>query len=123
MVLSVASSISFATAVHPERPGNSQRPGPAATWPAAGIQGVREQRLQRDRTYTQTVPVAGVSPKTVSATNTTVSTTALNVSWLLTYTSTNPAQRGIASNCLGKPRSALTTTGRPRAAVIPTTRP
>jgi hypothetical protein len=56
--------------------------------------------------YTQTVPVSGASPQVVSTTNTTVSTTAANVSWKLTYTSTNPAQRSIPANCLEK--SALT---------------
>lgn len=49
---------------------------------------------------TQTVPVTGASPQTVSTTNTTVSTTAGNVSWLVSYTSTNPAQRSIPATCL-----------------------
>jgi hypothetical protein len=52
--------------------------------------------------YTQTVPVSGASPKTVSTTNTTVSTTAAHVSWQLTYTSTNPAQQNIPATCLEK---------------------
>lgn len=52
--------------------------------------------------YTQTVPVSGASPQTVQTTNTTVSTTAANVSWRLTYTSTNPAQRSIGPNCFEK---------------------
>jgi hypothetical protein len=52
--------------------------------------------------YTQTVAVGGASPQTVSTTNTTVSTTAANVSWRLTYTSTNPAQRSISATCLEK---------------------
>jgi hypothetical protein len=56
--------------------------------------------------YTQTVSVSGASPQTVSTTNTTVSTTAANVSWRLTYTSTNPAQRDIPATCLE--RTALT---------------
>jgi hypothetical protein len=50
----------------------------------------------------QTKTVAGASPQTVSTTNTTVSTTAANISWKLTYTSTNPAQRSIAANCFEK---------------------
>jgi len=49
--------------------------------------------------YTQPVTVSGSSPQTVHTTNTTVSTTAANVSWQLTYTSTNPAQRSIPANC------------------------
>ena len=56
--------------------------------------------------YTQSVGVSGVSPQTVSTTNTTVSTTAANVSWLISYDSTNPAQRDIPANCLEK--TALT---------------
>ncbi len=56
--------------------------------------------------FTQTVPVSGGSPQTVSTTNTTVSTTAATVSWLVSYDSTNPAQRDIPANCLEK--TALT---------------
>jgi len=52
--------------------------------------------------YTQTLPVSGASPQTVQTTNTTVSTTAANLSWRLTYTSTNPAQRSIGPNCFEK---------------------
>jgi hypothetical protein len=61
--------------------------------------------------YTQTVPVSGASPQTVSTTNTTVSTTAANVSWRLTYTSTNPAQRSIPANCLEKTALAIDNDG------------
>jgi hypothetical protein len=50
--------------------------------------------------YTKTVSVSGSSPQTVQTDNTTVSTTAANVSWRLTYTSTNPAQQDIGPNCL-----------------------
>jgi hypothetical protein len=56
--------------------------------------------------YTQTVSVSGTSPRTVSTTNTTVSTTAANVSWRLTYTSTNSGQKSIPATCLEK--TALT---------------
>ena len=52
--------------------------------------------------YTQNVSVSGASPQTVSTTNTTVSTTAANVSWQLTYTSTNPGQRNSPATCLEK---------------------
>jgi hypothetical protein len=61
--------------------------------------------------YTQTVAVAGGSPQTVSTTNTTVSTTAANVSWRLTYTSTNPAQRSIPATCLEKTALAIDNNG------------
>lgn len=56
--------------------------------------------------YTQTVTVSGASPQTVKTTNTTVSTTAANVSWLVGYASTNPAQDPISPKCFEK--SALT---------------
>ena len=46
--------------------------------------------------------VAGASPQTVQTLNTTVSTTAANISWLVSYTSTNPAQRDIAASCFEK---------------------
>jgi hypothetical protein len=52
--------------------------------------------------YTETVPVSGASPRTVNTSNTTVSTTASNISWRVTYTSTNTAQRGIPASCFEK---------------------
>jgi hypothetical protein len=52
--------------------------------------------------HDQTVTVSGGSPQTVSTTNTTHSTTSANVSWLVSYTSTNPAQRSITATCLEK---------------------
>jgi hypothetical protein len=48
---------------------------------------------------TESRPVSGTSPKTVSTTNTTVSTTAANISWLVDYDSTNTAQRDIPASC------------------------
>ncbi len=61
--------------------------------------------------YTQTVTVTGASPQTVATTNTTVSTTAANVSWRLTYTSTNPAQKSIPATCLEKTALAIDNDG------------
>jgi len=52
--------------------------------------------------YTQTLSVSGLSPQTVSTTNTTISTTAANVSWFVNYDSTNPAQRDIPAQCFEK---------------------
>jgi hypothetical protein len=52
--------------------------------------------------YTQSVAVSGSSPQTVNTTNTTVSTTAANVSWLVDYDSTNPAQEDISPKCFEK---------------------
>jgi hypothetical protein len=56
--------------------------------------------------YHQDVSVSGASSQTVQTTNTTISTTAANVSWKVSYDSTNPAQRDIAATCLEK--TALT---------------
>jgi hypothetical protein len=56
--------------------------------------------------FTQTRPVSGAAPQTVSTTNTTVSTTAANISWSVSYDSTNPAQDDIAATC--KEATALT---------------
>jgi len=61
--------------------------------------------------YTQTVNVDGASPQKVSTNNTTVSTTTANVSWRLTYTSNNPAQRSIPENCLEKTALAIDNDG------------
>jgi len=52
--------------------------------------------------YSQNVAVSGTSPQTVGTTNTTKSTTATNVSWLVSYHSTNPAQRDIPATCFEK---------------------
>jgi hypothetical protein len=61
--------------------------------------------------YTQTVGVSGASPQTVKTTNTTVSTTAANVSWQLTYTSTNGAQKSIPANCFEKTALSINNDG------------
>jgi hypothetical protein len=52
--------------------------------------------------FTQTRPVSGASPQTVSTTNTTVSTTAANISWRVSYDSTNQAQDDISAKCVEK---------------------
>ncbi len=48
------------------------------------------------------VNVSGASPQTVSTSNTTVLTSSANVSWKISYTSTNPAQRSIPDSCVEK---------------------
>jgi hypothetical protein len=52
--------------------------------------------------YTQMITVSGVTPQTVSTDNTTVSTTAANVSWLVSYDSNNLAQQSISAKCFEK---------------------
>jgi len=49
--------------------------------------------------YSQDLPVSGPSGTTVHTTNTTVSTTAANVSWLVSFDSSNPAQQSISAKC------------------------
>jgi hypothetical protein len=61
--------------------------------------------------FTQTVTVSGVSSQTVNTTNTTVSTTAANVSWLVGYDSTNPAQDDISPKCFEKTALAIDNDG------------
>jgi hypothetical protein len=56
--------------------------------------------------YSEIVPVSGASDQTVSTSNTTESTTVANVSWLVSYDSTNPAQEDIPATCHEK--TALT---------------
>jgi hypothetical protein len=56
--------------------------------------------------YSEIVPVSGASDQTVSTSNTTESTTVPNVSWLVSYDSTNPAQEDIPATCHEK--TALT---------------
>lgn len=51
---------------------------------------------------TETRTVSGASPQTVHTTNTTVSTTAAHVSWLVSYDSTNSAQQSISGKCFEK---------------------
>jgi len=58
--------------------------------------------------YSTTVPVAGGSPQQVSTSNTTAVTASGSFSWLVSYDSTNPAQRDIAASC--HETSALTIT-------------
>jgi hypothetical protein len=61
--------------------------------------------------YHQDVAVSGSSPQTVATTNTTTSTTAANVSWKVSYDSTNPAQRDIAANCFEKTALSINNDG------------
>jgi hypothetical protein len=61
--------------------------------------------------YTENVPVSGANPKSVHTTNTTVSTTAANVSWRVSYDSTNSAQRSIPVSCFEKTALAIDNDG------------
>jgi hypothetical protein len=52
-----------------------------------------------DVVVSTTATVAGASPKTVSTSNTTAVTTSGLYSWLVSYDSTNNAQRDIPASC------------------------
>ncbi len=58
--------------------------------------------------YSTTQAVAGTSPRTVSTSNTTAQLATGSFSWLVSYDSTNPAQRDIPASC--HETSALTVT-------------
>jgi hypothetical protein len=49
--------------------------------------------------YSTTASVSGASPQTVSTSNTTAQTASGSFSWLVSYTSTNSAQRSIPASC------------------------
>ena len=49
--------------------------------------------------YSTTANVAGASPQTVSTSNTTAQLASGSFSWLVSYDSTNPAQRDIPASC------------------------
>jgi hypothetical protein len=102
VVLSVASSLTSAQSFIPNDSATVSAPQGGNLAGSVKFEVFESADCSGSAIYTQTVSVAGTSPQTVSTTNTTVSTTAANVSWRLTYTSTNPAQRSIAANCLEK---------------------
>jgi hypothetical protein len=102
VVTSVASSMTSAQSFIPNDSATVTAP---AGGPLAGsmkFEVFESSDCSGSAIYTQTVPVSGASPQSVHTTNTTVSTTAANISWQLTYTSTNPAQRPIPASCFEK---------------------
>jgi hypothetical protein len=106
VVLTVASSMTSAQSFIPNDSATVSAPAGGNLAGSVKFEVFESSDCSGTAIYTQTVTVSGSSPRTVSTTNTTVSTTAANVSWQLTYTSTNPAQRSIPANCLEK--TALT---------------
>jgi hypothetical protein len=59
------------------------------------------------------VAVSGASPQTVDSSNTNVLTSSGTVSWLVTYTSSNPAQTDATSSCNTENSSLTITNGGP----------
>jgi hypothetical protein len=106
VVTSVASSMTSAQSFIPNDSATVSAPAGGNLAGSVKFEVFESSDCSGTAIYTQTVSVSGASPQTVSTSNTTVSTTAANVSWRLTYTSTNPAQRSIAANCFEK--TALT---------------
>jgi hypothetical protein len=102
VVTSVASSMTSAQSFIPNDSATVSAPQGGALAGSMKFEVFQSADCSGTAIYTQTVSVSGASPQTVSTTNTTVSTTAANVSWRLTYTSNNPAQRSIGPNCFEK---------------------
>jgi hypothetical protein len=106
VVTSVASSMTSAQSFIPNDSATVSAPAGGNLAGTMKFEVFENTTCSGNAIYTQTVAVSGASPKTVSTTNTTISTTAANISWQLTYTSNNPAQRSIPANCFE--HSALT---------------
>jgi hypothetical protein len=102
VVTSVASSMTSAQSFIPNDSATVSAPAGGNLAGSVKFEAFESSDCSGTAIYTQTVTVSGGSPVTVKTTNTTVSTTAANVSWRLTYTSTNPAQRGIGASCFEK---------------------
>lgn len=102
VVLSVASSLTSAQSFIPNDRATVSAPQGGSLAGSVKFEVFESSDCSGTAIFSQTVPVSGASPQSVSTTNTTVSTTAADISWRLTYTSTNPAQRSIPANCLEK---------------------
>jgi hypothetical protein len=111
VVISVASSMTSAQSFIPNDSATVSAPAGGNLAGSVKFELFESTDCSGTAIYTQTVTVSGPSSQTVSTTNTTVSTTAANVSWLLTYTSTNPAQRSIPATCLEKTALAIDNDG------------
>jgi hypothetical protein len=101
-VTSVASSMTSAQSFIPNDSATVSAPQGGNLAGSVHFQAYESSDCSGSAIVDQTKTVAGASPQTVSTTNTTVSTTAASISWKVTYTSTNPAQRSIAANCFEK---------------------
>jgi hypothetical protein len=111
VVLAVASSLTSAQSFIPNDLATVSAPAGGNLAGSVKFEVFESSDCSGTAIYTQTVSVSGASPKMVSTTNTTVSTTAANVSWRLTYTSTNPAQKDIPATCLEKTALAIDNDG------------
>jgi hypothetical protein len=102
VVLSVKSSLTSAQSFIPNDSATVSAPAGGDLAGSVTFKVFESSDCSGTAIYTQTVSVSGPSSQTVSTTNTTVSTTAANVSWQVSYDSTNPAQQDIPVTCLEK---------------------
>jgi hypothetical protein len=111
VVLAVASSLTTAQSFIPNDAATVSAPAGGNLAGSVKFEAFESSDCSGTAIYTQTVAVSGASPQTVHTTNTTVSTTAANISWRVTYTSTNPAQKDIPATCLEKTALAIDNDG------------
>ena len=100
VVTSVASSMSTAQSFIPNDSATVSASQGGALAGSVQFQAYESSDCSGSAIVNQTKSVAGASPQTVSTNNTTVSTTAAHISWKVSYTSTNGAQRSIPATCL-----------------------
>ena len=111
VVTSVASSMTSAQSFIPNDSATVSAPQGGNLAGSMKFEAFESSDCSGTAIVTQTKTVSGASPQTVSTTNTTTSTTAANISWRLTYTSTNPAQRSIGANCFEKTALSINNDG------------
>ncbi len=111
VVTSVASSMSSAQSFIPNDSATVSAPAGGDLAGTVTFKLFESSDCSGTAIYTKNVSVSGPSPKTVSTDNTTVSTTAANVSWEVSYDSTNSAQRDIPATCLEKTALAIANDG------------
>jgi hypothetical protein len=111
VVLAVASSLTTAQSFIPNDSATVSAPAGGNLAGSVKFEVFESSDCSGTAIYTQTVDVSGASPQTVHTTNTTVSTTAANVSWRVTYDSDNPAQEDIPATCLEKTALAIDNDG------------
>jgi hypothetical protein len=111
VVFTVASSMTSAQSFIPNDSATISAPAGGSLAGSVSFDVYESADCSGTAIYHQDVAVSGASPQTVQTTNTTVSTTAANVSWKVSYDSTNPAQRDIPATCFEKTALAIDNDG------------
>jgi len=107
-VTSVPSSLTTAQSFIPNDSATVSAPGGGALLGTVTFTVFESADCSGTALYTEDVAVSGpAAGTTVSTTNTTESTTAANVSWLVGYDSDNPAQDDITATCTEKTALAI----------------